>query len=116
MTTVPMEPSFHQVYLKAVKAKGKIAYAVIWPHYPELSQAGVWDNQADDVETVEYKLCTHVKKQGMAVSPDGLEVVCTYPSAYVCLDNSYHITFCAHSPTNPTSMEVISYALSQVQS
>lgn len=111
-----MEPSLNRVYLKAVKTKGKIAWAVIWIDYPELSEAGVWQNQQDDVETVEYKLCTRIKNQALTAHANGVEVYCTYPSAYICLDDSFHMKFIAHSPINPKSMEVISYALSQVQS
>lgn len=101
------------VYIKATQYRDTIGFIMLWADYPELTEAGVWPNKADDVDTVEYKLIMLAKQHQKSQEHCGREMIvhCTNPAAYVCLDPNISIKFVAHSPHDSKSVEAVGAAL-----
>lgn len=102
------------VYIKAIRNRDNVGFVMLWPDYPELTSAGLWNFKQDDTDTVEYKLCSQAKREVIEMSRDetiNLVVYCTTPSAYVSLDPRISMQFKAHDPHNKMSMEAVAAAL-----
>jgi hypothetical protein len=103
-----------EVYIKAILHRSRLGFVMLWPDAEELTQAGLWQEGQDDVDTIEYKLCCRAKQIALyedREEPEELIIYCSNPAAYVCLDQSIRITFRAHEPNNTRSLEAVAAAL-----